>query len=294
MEVIAPADLREGYEFEAEVGGQSFLVTVPPGGVEHGQKFMVPYGGEIVRPKTQVPVGAWKDGLCNCFEYGPCHNHLCMSCWCVPRKYSIVSSFGGEPINGSCCCFIVSHHPALLFSYDCSCGRSSHDSIEIDLARKTRIRQWNHWDVSKDSLFYHCLLFGLVPDPLPHFGLRTHVTHFHKIDDPSRHHELLLLFHLCLSPSECQVCFHLCISDSVFIFISTIHTASHLSTADLMFAKSTPFPSMKCALLVMKIAAFLVGVHIWWQLNFCVTLRITTRTIPPAARRLAWPQRHHH
>jgi len=85
VEVVAPANLREGYEFDAQIGGQAFKVTVPPGGIEQGQKFSVPYGGNIVSTRTMnVPVGAWKDSIFNCFEYGPCHNHLCLSCWCVP------------------------------------------------------------------------------------------------------------------------------------------------------------------------------------------------------------------
>jgi len=87
VEVVAPANLREGYEFDAQIKGQAFKVIVPPGGIEQGQKFSVPYGGNIVSTRTMnVPVGAWKDSIFNCFAYGPCHNHLCLSCWCVPSK----------------------------------------------------------------------------------------------------------------------------------------------------------------------------------------------------------------
>jgi hypothetical protein len=43
----------------------------------------------------------------------------------------------------------------------------------------------------------------------------------------------------------------------------TLSRAFTTTTTDLMFAKSTPFHNMKAALLITKIAAFLVGVHIW-------------------------------
>lgn len=84
MEVIAPATLSEGYEFEAKVGDQTFSVTVPQGGIEGGQKFLVPLPDMISssRNNLNVPVGHWKDGLCNCFAYGPCHNHCIMAAIC--------------------------------------------------------------------------------------------------------------------------------------------------------------------------------------------------------------------
>lgn len=90
IEVVAPATLTEGYQFEAKVGERSFSVTVPTGGVEAGQKFTVPFSGgssdtftqQMVIPKLTVPVGAWKDGICGCCAYGPCHTHLWMSCCC--------------------------------------------------------------------------------------------------------------------------------------------------------------------------------------------------------------------
>ena len=93
MEVIAPANLQEGYEFEAQVGSQSFTVAVPLGGVEMGQKFLVPFQAQNVRPTTNVPVGAWKDSILDCCSYGPCHNHFCISSWCVPRKCTLQCIF---------------------------------------------------------------------------------------------------------------------------------------------------------------------------------------------------------
>jgi hypothetical protein len=38
IQVVAPATLPEGYEFDAAVGNNTIKVKVPPGGVEAGQK----------------------------------------------------------------------------------------------------------------------------------------------------------------------------------------------------------------------------------------------------------------
>eukprot|EP00545_Synedropsis_sp_CCMP1620_P001124 CAMPEP_0119015798 /NCGR_PEP_ID=MMETSP1176-20130426/11641_1 /TAXON_ID=265551 /ORGANISM="Synedropsis recta cf, Strain CCMP1620" /LENGTH=295 /DNA_ID=CAMNT_0006969119 /DNA_START=92 /DNA_END=979 /DNA_ORIENTATION=+ len=91
VQVTAPADLAEGYQFEAEANGQRFLVTVPPGGVKAGQSFTVKaaipnHAAPIVISGTTDPgvVGAWKDGLCSCFRHGCCHPHLCLSIFCTP------------------------------------------------------------------------------------------------------------------------------------------------------------------------------------------------------------------
>eukprot|EP00571_Detonula_confervacea_P003950 CAMPEP_0172325708 /NCGR_PEP_ID=MMETSP1058-20130122/54564_1 /TAXON_ID=83371 /ORGANISM="Detonula confervacea, Strain CCMP 353" /LENGTH=292 /DNA_ID=CAMNT_0013042307 /DNA_START=26 /DNA_END=904 /DNA_ORIENTATION=+ len=79
LEVVAPATLPEGYTFDAEANGHSFTVKVPVGGVEQGQKFSVPfpagsngYTGSAI-PRASVPVGHWKDGLCDCFRLGVIH-----------------------------------------------------------------------------------------------------------------------------------------------------------------------------------------------------------------------------
>lgn len=86
IEIVAPATLMEGYKLDTQVGDRIMTVTIPPGGVEKGQKFSVPIspnsaGGQGVQ-KSHVPVGHWKDGLCDCFQYGLCHASLCTSLWC--------------------------------------------------------------------------------------------------------------------------------------------------------------------------------------------------------------------
>lgn len=80
IEIQAPATLMEGYKLDTEVNGRILSVTIPPGGVEKGQKFMVPMtptamGGTSQQggiQKGHVPVGHWKDGLCDCFQHGLC------------------------------------------------------------------------------------------------------------------------------------------------------------------------------------------------------------------------------
>ncbi|GKY95643.1 hypothetical protein MPSEU_000525500 [Mayamaea pseudoterrestris] len=78
LSVIAPATLPEGYEFETIVGNARYMVTVPPGGVEIGQKFEVPLPSRMVASAATIaiPVGHWRDSLFGCFSHGPCHPHL--------------------------------------------------------------------------------------------------------------------------------------------------------------------------------------------------------------------------
>jgi len=100
LHVIAPATLPEGYVFEAVtmipqgVYGENHnttvmttKVTVPPGGVEEGQSFEVPFPRHVLeqapftceqrkrrkRTTQQIPVGHWRDGPLDVFEYGVFH-----------------------------------------------------------------------------------------------------------------------------------------------------------------------------------------------------------------------------
>lgn len=86
MEVVAPATLSEGYSFDVEMDGQTLSVTVPKGGVEEGQKFTIAFPEtatlQVGLPRVNVPVGQWRDGLCDCCRYGICHYALWTSCCC--------------------------------------------------------------------------------------------------------------------------------------------------------------------------------------------------------------------
>ena len=107
IQVVAPATLPEGYEFDAIVGNTTLKVKVPAGGVEKGQSFPVSVTPDILlRPTTSsagnvnigmpgnigpsatisIPVGHWRDSLFHCFRYGPCHPHCWTSFCCSLRK----------------------------------------------------------------------------------------------------------------------------------------------------------------------------------------------------------------
>eukprot|EP00804_Cyclotella_cryptica_P019578 CCRYP_014326-RA/>CCRYP_014326-RA protein AED:0.45 eAED:0.45 QI:0/-1/0/1/-1/1/1/0/346 len=95
VQVIAPATLNAGYTFDAMYDGVTFTVTVPDGGVVKGQRFIVPFSPPIAEPVVGVPsgrrqrgedggipIGVWRDGLCNCCAHGPCHPHFLNSWFC--------------------------------------------------------------------------------------------------------------------------------------------------------------------------------------------------------------------
>lgn len=64
VQVEAPATLQEGSTFEAQVEGNVFTVTVPEGGVEKGDLFIVPYpptekkDGDYVSKTATIPTAA--------------------------------------------------------------------------------------------------------------------------------------------------------------------------------------------------------------------------------------------
>ena len=89
VQVVAPATLPEGYEFMAAIGDRTIQVVVPPGGIEQGQKFEVPFPQHLESALVggSVPVGRWRDGLLDCFRYGVCHPALWTGCACHLREY---------------------------------------------------------------------------------------------------------------------------------------------------------------------------------------------------------------
>lgn len=103
VEVVAPCDLKAGYELTVEVQGIPFLVEVPEGGVEVGDRFIARVikkldkrdadddeeSGDLLSidassSKASIPVGEWRDGLFNCFTYGWFHMSFCLAFWCSP------------------------------------------------------------------------------------------------------------------------------------------------------------------------------------------------------------------
>lgn len=82
VHVLAPADLPEGYTFEASVNGdpeRTFTAEVPPGGVTEGQTFLAALPENYTGERLNIPTGHWKDGLFDCCQYGVCSASL----WCA-------------------------------------------------------------------------------------------------------------------------------------------------------------------------------------------------------------------
>jgi Cys-rich protein (TIGR01571 family) len=93
VEVVAPADLAGGYQFTVDLNGRVLLVSVPDGGVSQGQSFQATVVSEVDHDRGgphdsgrqaagDVPVGGWRDGLCDCCSHGCCHPTCCLSFWC--------------------------------------------------------------------------------------------------------------------------------------------------------------------------------------------------------------------
>merc|ERR1719330_2065941 len=81
VQVVAPADLPEGYKFNAMYEEQIFPVEVPSGGLTKGEKLVVPFDPSLVVDGGVT--GRWKDDLFDCFKYGPCHASVLNAC-CFP------------------------------------------------------------------------------------------------------------------------------------------------------------------------------------------------------------------
>jgi len=77
--ITSPANLDEGFVFEAEYDGESFPVVVPKGGVVKGQAFEVDF---IKNDEVSPTSGKWKDGLFDCCAFGPCHASFLMALCC--------------------------------------------------------------------------------------------------------------------------------------------------------------------------------------------------------------------
>jgi len=88
-----------------------FYVTIvslfepqPDGGVKEGEEFVAyavvlpdqqqhvvavvprydPKAADAANNPHSVPVGRWRDGICNFAANGPCHPTSCLACWCEP------------------------------------------------------------------------------------------------------------------------------------------------------------------------------------------------------------------
>lgn len=80
VDVVAPANLPEGYTFEAEINGKRFHAMVPAGGVRKGQTFSC-YMRDI-DSVADIPTGEWRDGLFEILSHGVFHPMLWNSLLC--------------------------------------------------------------------------------------------------------------------------------------------------------------------------------------------------------------------
>mmetsp|Transcript_42060 Transcript_42060/g.101141 ORF Transcript_42060/g.101141 Transcript_42060/m.101141 type:complete len:311 (-) Transcript_42060:1550-2482(-) len=70
IDVVAPADLPAGYQFEAAIDNNIFMAAVPMGGVKQGQTFSC-YMKDV--KKAGIPFGHWRDGFFDVFKFGGKH-----------------------------------------------------------------------------------------------------------------------------------------------------------------------------------------------------------------------------
>lgn len=94
MKVVAPSTLPAGFQFEARIGDEHFVATVPPGGVTEGEVFSTAMGdargdpSDASQRRTRIfrdmdaPPSRWRDELFDCFRHGLCHDFLCNSIFC--------------------------------------------------------------------------------------------------------------------------------------------------------------------------------------------------------------------
>jgi hypothetical protein len=90
IDVIAPANLPEGYTFEAEIEECRFVATVPSGGVRKGEAFSCYMRDMEKVGDSDIPLRKWRDELFDCFKHGPIHPMLVNSFFCPLCKYNTI------------------------------------------------------------------------------------------------------------------------------------------------------------------------------------------------------------
>lgn len=102
----------------------------------------------ILSHKVNIPVGHWRDGLCNCCAYGPCHNHFIMACLCPLGKWPVwnVCAAGFESAG------------RISIIFNLSCSRASHFPFEVYHLGQARHDRRNSWSISDHRCNDCCLL----------------------------------------------------------------------------------------------------------------------------------------
>ena len=110
----------------------------PQGGVQEGERFMA----SVIRENAadseaeHIPVGHWRDGLCDCCIHGCCHPLCCLAFWCSPGKLVALN----DPISLSTTVLFLTMHllPPCTLILGSGSG-SSHDTDAFGLDGKL------HW-----------------------------------------------------------------------------------------------------------------------------------------------------
>lgn len=105
VSVVAPNTLPEGYRFEAKVGNEVFLATVPKGGVVKGQVFQSTMTDIFSRnfAEMKIPEGRWRDSIFDCLKFGIFHPFAVISCFCPQSKLTLDRLFLSMQLLGAPC-----------------------------------------------------------------------------------------------------------------------------------------------------------------------------------------------
>jgi hypothetical protein len=90
IDVVAPANLPEGFTFEAEIDECRFIATVPSGGVRKGETFACYMRDMEMVSDSDIPLRQWRDKLFDCSKHGSTHPMLLNSFFCPLRKYETI------------------------------------------------------------------------------------------------------------------------------------------------------------------------------------------------------------
>jgi len=94
IEVIAPCNLPQGYQFEIYLNDTRYLAVTPYTVKEH-EKFTSIYEEVNEQLYITIPHGKWRDGLFDCLSFGICHSLLWNSiCWPMITMGQIMTRLG--------------------------------------------------------------------------------------------------------------------------------------------------------------------------------------------------------
>lgn len=119
VSIIAPSDMEEGYQFDAQVDGKTFTVSVPRGGVRAGEEFttVAPFAAEDEPNRFRFGLFEWWTGDSQCVM-----GYFCSGCLLGQLLQRLKLSFYGVKTNddqyeNSCIIMTVAYGIALLLGF---------------------------------------------------------------------------------------------------------------------------------------------------------------------------------